>query len=727
MASNLRNQRNYLSTCNKRKAFIAFAGAMGSVVPLLFQPGSASAATTLTWDPTMAITSPTGGAGTWDLATSNWSNGTADNLWTDTNGGSQVAVFAGTGGTVTLNTNLGAQALTFDSDGYTISGTGLLTLAGASNNTGFFVAAGVSATIDNPVTWRGNSPTIGITPGSTLTFGGTFTGATSSKPTFLGGTLVLDGDASTWAGSLEMSTSNTAAATSGQPTIAASPNGTIVYGATTGTLGTSVAIITVAEGATLEADQPLNIIGNLQMKDGVGVTNSNLTGSAPVNIANLYDNNTNGELYNTLSGTGATLTLGTNSTNGVYLAGTSASTLRMFSIGGTADTIINATMNDYTSAVNTGTVGANTGKDNFNWNDTGTLTLNAANQYGGSTFLSAGTTVLGVANALPTTTSVTMGALTGTNAILDLNGNSQTLTSIGVASGSALSYLASTSSANSAILKFTGTSPVGMAIGQTVSNPSLPVGTTILGIVTQNSGETDITVSSPATAAMSGNVVFSAANASNNQVIGSSSTTSGSALSLTGASTFAGTIQDTLGAGNQQLSLNILSTGSLNLTGTNTYTGNTLVTGGGALEVSPGGSLGATNVNVDSLSTLSLTGGTLDYNLLSVGPTSSIVDNGVLNVTGTNIIDVTSSDVALTPGGLYTLISDPNGFADTATSFEFPNLTDTEVINVGGNNYTLTLSDPLSTSVTLSVIPEPATLSLLGLSALGFLRRRRRA
>ena len=64
---------------------------------------------------------------------------------------------------------------------------------------------------------------------------------------------------------------------------------------------------------------------------------------------------------------------------------------------------------------------------------TGTLVLTAANTYAGATTVPANTVVIGVDNALPNTTSVTLGSTTaGTMGGLDLSSNSQFIKGLSV-------------------------------------------------------------------------------------------------------------------------------------------------------------------------------------------------------------------------------------------------------------------------------------------------------
>jgi autotransporter-associated beta strand protein len=95
-----------------------------------------------------------GGTGTWDSTSLSWWNGTAGSNQTWNNGNDDGAVFAGTAGTVTLGSAITAGSLTFNTTGYTVAGTGPLTLAGAS--TFINVANGNTATISGSLSDSGN-------------------------------------------------------------------------------------------------------------------------------------------------------------------------------------------------------------------------------------------------------------------------------------------------------------------------------------------------------------------------------------------------------------------------------------------------------------------------------------------------------------------------------------------------------------------------------------------
>jgi autotransporter-associated beta strand protein len=87
----------------------------------------APAGTTLYWDPSLKKASPgSGGTGSWDLSTADWWYSGSSNVFWSPSGNN--AVFAGTAGTVTLNTSVSAGNLTFSTAGYTLAGTATLTL-----------------------------------------------------------------------------------------------------------------------------------------------------------------------------------------------------------------------------------------------------------------------------------------------------------------------------------------------------------------------------------------------------------------------------------------------------------------------------------------------------------------------------------------------------------------------------------------------------------------------
>ena len=99
---------------------------------------------TLTWDPTLTNSTAGGGAGTWDKTLANWHNGVADVAWTDGN----TAVFANSGGAVPLGVPISALNLQLTGTGYTIAPTSPNTLTlSALTTTGLPPATIASAAV----------------------------------------------------------------------------------------------------------------------------------------------------------------------------------------------------------------------------------------------------------------------------------------------------------------------------------------------------------------------------------------------------------------------------------------------------------------------------------------------------------------------------------------------------------------------------------------------------
>ncbi len=108
-----------------------------------------------------------GGAGAWDTVTAAWATsatGTAfTTVWPSGAVNANTAVFGGaSGGVVALGSaGISAGNLTFNTDGYVLSGTGTLSLA--SGGSTFNVASGVTATISAPIAIQSYSATTAYT------------------------------------------------------------------------------------------------------------------------------------------------------------------------------------------------------------------------------------------------------------------------------------------------------------------------------------------------------------------------------------------------------------------------------------------------------------------------------------------------------------------------------------------------------------------------------------
>ena len=124
-------------------------------------------AASLSWDPNQTQ-GPSGGSNTWNTSSLYWWNGAADAAWTDASAdGTDTAVFGGSAGTVTLNSNLSALGLQFAATGYTVQGSGTLTLGSgginASSLTTGTTTLGAGLSLQGGQSWQlGNGATLSV-------------------------------------------------------------------------------------------------------------------------------------------------------------------------------------------------------------------------------------------------------------------------------------------------------------------------------------------------------------------------------------------------------------------------------------------------------------------------------------------------------------------------------------------------------------------------------------
>jgi fibronectin-binding autotransporter adhesin len=153
---------------------------------------ASSNAAALTWDTVSGDgTTVTAGSGNWNLTAGNtvWNNAGSNGPWsqTSTTDGSNSAIFGGTDGTlnqyvVTLGAQMAAEAVTFNSSGYQITGSTLALIVSPTapiSNGAITVAGGKTATINSILRYAHNNPaSVIVGSGGTLNLGG---GTTASN------------------------------------------------------------------------------------------------------------------------------------------------------------------------------------------------------------------------------------------------------------------------------------------------------------------------------------------------------------------------------------------------------------------------------------------------------------------------------------------------------------------------------------------------------------------
>ena len=413
-------------------------------------------AATYSWDPSLTPTTPSGGAGTWDIATTaNWSDGSSDNQWS--NSGNDIAVFGGSAGTVALSGALNALGVQFLTPGYTLS-SGTLTL-GASGVDASSLTSGV-ITMSSPIV-LGAAQSWNIGSGASLQASGVISGANALTKAG-GGTLTLSA-VNTFSGGLTISSgtvsvsANTALGGAGGTAGAIALNGGTLQINTSagGITNTHVMTVGVNGGTILPlstgAAQAYNIgsAGNLTGSGQLTVSGAGsltLAASAPASVLVMGNSNTgfsggititNGALIEDnnataipTSGIFTINSLGLLSANSVTIAqaihlndggylGFQNNNNGVFSGAITLSGSTSVRMQDWWgSTVRNGSInGVISGSGGLNLNSGsgsgGVLTLNAVDTYSGATSIRNSTLQLGSANTVPNIASSDVTANSG--------------------------------------------------------------------------------------------------------------------------------------------------------------------------------------------------------------------------------------------------------------------------------------------------------------------------
>ncbi len=588
--------------------------------------------------------------------------------------GGTAAIPSGTGkGDLTVNGTLDLNNRSLLVNG--LSGSGIITsstagaitfTAGGNNKNGSF-----SGVIQN------GSGTLGLTKTGTgsLTLSGnnTFTGGVTVN----GGILQLAN-----AGALNSATPN--ALTFGANAAVGTKlqlNGnsiTLASLVTNAVPGSAVIENATSTAATLTIAQSSNttFAGVLQNGSGGGALSLTKTGTGILTLSgsNTYSGNTVISGGTLQAGAAAAIPSGSATGNVVLDGNASAANTGILDINGfdvsinglsgTTGAFLGKVVNNRTGTTKTLTLGSgdatttfaglitnNTGTGgtlNLTKTGTGTLTLSNANTYGGSTGIKNGSLTLGIANALPTSTVLTLGdGTTNTSGLLKLNGFGQTLSGLTTAgSGIANRVINGSATAVSLTLNTAANSSFGGILGGPGTNENnfnlvkTGVGTLTLSGANTYSGSTTISqgiisagnlanaLGSAATAVVLGD----ATNTGTLSYTGSSATFSrGFTVSAGGGQIDATTVGQTLtlatgnvatsgaftlgGAGNTAITSNVTGSGSLNKTGAgnltvsgvNTYSGATNIFNGSVI-------LGVDNTGLNAATTLTLGDATANTN-----------------------------------------------------------------------------------------------------------------
>lgn len=598
-----------------------------------------------------------GGSGTWDAGTSNWDagSGRAHVSWAKRYG----AVFSGTAGTVTLGGALTTLGLTFNVDGYIITGTSLLTI-----KSGGIVANG-NTTFNAPLR-LGTAQSWTVATGKTLNV----SGAVNNN----GRLLTITGAGNTLVSGPISGSSGLTKNGTGLLTLSGANTYTGITTLAGGILNLGVAEVAGTSGPL---GKPATALGSLLFTGGTlqySVANASDYSARFSNAGGQswnIDTNTRDVTYATsLAGTGSSLTklgLGTLNLTGAntFTGGTTitAGTLNV-SGGGLADTgSVNVSGGTYTIAAND-TIGALT-LSSGTINGASTLTASSYGVQSGSV-----SAVLAGAGALTKSTSGTV-ILSGAN-----------------------SYTAGTT-INAGILNVTGSLAnsgfVRVAGGTYTVTASDTIGALTLSSGTINGGGT-LTASSYAVE--SGTI---SANLSGAGIALTKSTTG--IVTLSGTNSYTGATA--INAGTLEVNGTLSASSAVALAAGATLSGTGTV--GGAVTVA--NSATATIIAGNGTSG-ALTLGSLNFlgaGTIQIGTLSNYTSSAALRITGSLILNGASGAVTLSlpagavSAGTYHLINNPlvnlSGFSVTGATLGARQISQL-INNAGMINYVVSGANP---------------------------------
>jgi autotransporter-associated beta strand protein len=506
--------------------------------------------------------------------------------------------------------------------------------------------------------------------------------------------------------------------------------GTVQLGAANAISSNSA--VNVASGATFNLNNNSDTIGSLAGAGSVTLGTATLTAGADAtsttfsgvisgagNLAKTGAGNLTLSGTNTYGGvttiSGGILTINADSNLGAAPGSVSAAELTLN--GGTLQTTANMTLNSNRGialGASGGTLDVNpsatltyggivTGGGALTKADTGILLLSGVNTYTGATNINAGTVQLGAANAISSNSAVNVAS----GATFNLNGNSDAIGSLAGAGSVTLGTATLTAGADATSTTFSGViSGTGNLAKTGAGNLTLSGTNTYGGVTTISGGVLSISADSnlgaapssvsPAKLTLNGGTLQTTANMTLNSNRGVTLGASGGTLDVNPSATL--TYGGIIAGGG---ALTKADTGTLLLSGVNTYTGATNINGG-TLQ------LGAANSISSSSAVTVASGATFDLNSKAdaigslAGAGNVTLGTATLTAgadgTSTNFSGVVSGTGGLTKGGSGTLnLSGANTYTGATT------------INAG--KLQLGASGALSTSTAVT-IASGATLNL---------------